>query len=320
MRLLLLLPLACIVACGSESVPSEQLPPAFVGGPSPASSGSSGLPASPPAPVTAVNGGEGEANGPAPALVAPGAPLPSTEAQQGSTADASVPPPDAAPSPASDPPVFPVSEGKPSVYLTGDSTVQTYGAAQAPQQGWGQRIAEFFTDDVIFVNKAIGGRSSKSYIDEGRLDEVLGLIQPGDYLFAQWGINDRYRSDPTRFTDPSTTFKQYLRMYVDGARDRSAIPVLVTPTPRLDFVNGVFMNDFPEYCTAIKELGAETNTVVIDLQTAGLAYYTSIGLDAVQADISLDVLHFKVEGARQMARLVAEGVEQSVLPIGSFVK
>jgi len=210
--------------------------------------------------------------------------------------------------------------GKPNIFLASDSTVQTYGAAQAPQQGWGQRIAEFFSDDVTIVNKAIGGRSSKSFIDEGRLDEIVGLLQTGDYLFAQWGINDRYRSDPARFTDPSTTFKQYLMMYIDAAHSKNAIPVLVTPTPRLDFSNGAFQNGFPEYCVAIKELGAETDTRVIDLQTKGLAYYTSIGLEEVEATISLDVLHFKVEGAFQMARLVAEGVKESDLPIAQFVK
>ena len=216
-----------------------------------------------------------------------------------------------------------VVAGKPTIYLAGDSTVQTYGAAQAPQQGWGQRIAEFFTNDVTFVNKAIGGRSSKSYIDEGRLDEIVGLLQPGDYLFAQWGINDRYRSDPARFTDPSTTFKDYLNMYIDAARSKNAIPVLVTPTPRLDFSNGAFQNGFVGYCAAIKEVGAATDTRVIDLQTKGLAYYTSIGLDAVVANVSLppmDVLHFQANGAFQMARLVAEGVKESDLPIAKFVK
>jgi len=219
--------------------------------------------------------------------------------------------------------MFPVSAGKPSIYLASDSTVQTYGAAQAPQQGWGQRIAEFFSDDVRFVNKAIGGRSSKSFIDEGRLDEIVAVIEPGDYLFAQWGINDRYRSDPTRFTDPSTTFKQYLNMYIDAARSKNAIPVLLTPTPRLDFSNGAFQNGFVDYCAAIKEVGAATDTRVIDLQTKGLAYYTSIGLDAVVANISLppmDVLHFQANGALQMARLVAEGVKESDLPIAGFVK
>ena len=102
---------------------------------------------------------------------------------------------------------YPVAAGKPTVYLAGDSTVQTYSASQAPQQGWGQRIAELFTSDVAFVNKAIGGRSSKSFIDEGRLTEIVGLLKTGDYLLAQWGINDRYQSDPARYTDPATTFR-----------------------------------------------------------------------------------------------------------------
>jgi lysophospholipase L1-like esterase len=234
-------------------------------------------------------------------------------------------PPAAVPATPADPPAtpFPASAGKPTVYLASDSTVQTYGAAQAPQQGWGQRIAEFFSEDVTFVNKAIGGRSSKSFIDEGRLDEIVAVIEPGDYLFAQWGINDRYRSDPTRFTDPSTTFKQYLNLYIDAAHSRNAIPVLLTPTPRLDFSNGAFQNGFVDYCAAIKEVGAATGTRVIDLQTKGLAYYTSIGLDAVVANISLppmDVLHFQANGAFQMARLVAEGVKESDLPIARFVK
>jgi lysophospholipase L1-like esterase len=224
------------------------------------------------------------------------------------------------PPPASE---FPISAGTPTIYLAGDSTVQTYGAAQAPQQGWGQRIAEFFTADVKFVNKAIGGRSSKSFIDEGRLDEIVALLAPGDYLFAQWGINDRYRSDPTRFTDPATSFRQYLNQYIDAARSKNAIPVLVTPTPRLDFSGGEFHNDFVDYCAAIQQVGADTGTRVIDLQTKGLAYYNSIGFDAVVADVSLppmDVLHFQANGAFQMARLVAEGVKESDLPIAKFVK
>jgi lysophospholipase L1-like esterase len=169
------------------------------------------------------------------------------------------------------------------------------------------------------VNKAIGGRSSKSFIDEGHLAEILAIIKQGDYLFAQWGINDRSVSGPTRATDPATTFRTYLKQYIDGARAKNAIPVLVTPTPRHQYVNGVFQNGFPEYCTAIIAVGAETNTPVIDLQAKGLAYYTLIGDAMVSSIISLDALHFKVEGANQMARLVAQGVQELNLPISQFV-
>lgn len=217
---------------------------------------------------------------------------------------------------------YPAITGKPTVYLAGDSTVQTYSASQAPQQGWGQRIAEFFSKDVAFVNKAVGGRSSKSFIDDGRLTEILGLLKAGDYLFAQWGINDRYKSDPDRYTDPATTFRTYLKQYIDGARSKGAFPVLVTPTPRLDYSNGAFQNGFPDYCTAIKAVGLETNTPVIDLQTMGLDLYTRIGYDAVVKTIALDgpdVLHFRDTGAYQMARLVATGVRDIEIPISSFV-
>jgi hypothetical protein len=141
---------------------------------------------------------------------------------------------------------FPIADGIPTVYLAGDSTVQTYATNAAGQQGWGQRLQEFFTSDVVVVNKSIGGRSSKSFIDEGRLKDILTVIKKGDYLFAQWGINDRYTSDTARYTNPATTFRTYLKQYIDGARAKNAIPVLVTPTPRHQYVNGVFENGFAD--------------------------------------------------------------------------
>jgi lysophospholipase L1-like esterase len=217
---------------------------------------------------------------------------------------------------------YPVSSGTPTVYLAGDSTVSTYATNPSNQQGWGQRLQEFFTSDVIVVNKAIGGESSKSFADQGHLAEIVALLKTGDYLFAQWGINDRSVAGPDRATDPATTFRTYLKQYIDGARGKNAIPVLITPTPRHQYSGGVFQNGFPEYCAAIIAVGAETNTSVIDLQSEGLAYYTSIGDAQVKATIILngsDALHFNTEGANQMARLVALGVQALDLPISQYV-
>ena len=217
---------------------------------------------------------------------------------------------------------YPVSSGTPTVYLAGDSTVSTYATNPSNQQGWGQRLQEFFTSDVIVVNKAIGGESSKSFADQGHLAEIVALLKTGDYLFAQWGINDRSVAGPDRATDPATTFRTYLKQYIDGARGKNAIPVLITPTPRHQYSGGVFQNGFPEYCAAIIAVGAETNTPVIDLQSEGLAYYTSIGDAQVKATIILngsDTLHFNAEGAYQMARLVALGVQALNLPISQYV-
>jgi lysophospholipase L1-like esterase len=219
---------------------------------------------------------------------------------------------------------YPVSAGTPTVYVAGDSTVSTYPAGAAGnQEGWGQRFQEFFDpNDVIVVNKAIGGESSKSFVDQKHLDDILAVIKPGDYLFAQWGINDRSVAGPDRATDPATTFRTYLKQYIDGARGKNAIPVLITPTPRHQYSGGVFGNGFPEYCTAIKAVGAETNTPVIDLQSMGLAYYTSIGDAKVTSTIILngtDALHFNATGAYQMARMVALGVSALNIPISQYV-
>jgi lysophospholipase L1-like esterase len=221
---------------------------------------------------------------------------------------------------------YPVSSGKPTIYLASDSTVSYYPPTTAGnQEGLGQELQNFFTSDVVVVDDAIGGRSSKSFIDEKHLDAILALIKPGDYLFAEWGINDRYTSDTTRYTNPATTYRTYLQQYIDGARAKNAIPVIITPTPRLDYQNGVFNNDYVAYCAADAAVAASSNTPLIDLQTMALAYYTKIGITAVQTTIVLvsggqpNVLHFQAHGAYEMARLVALGVQALNLPISQYV-
>lgn len=222
----------------------------------------------------------------------------------------------------------------PTVYIAGDSTVSNYRASMAPQQGWGARIPDYFTTGVTFSNRAIGGRSSKSFVVDGRLDSILSVIQPGDFLLVQFGHNDA-SSVPERHTDPFTTFKQYLRLYIDGAISRGATPVLITPMGRRSFDNtGRFKNDFPDYCTAMKQLAVEKNVKLIDLNTKSIAYYNSIGAEPSKnvflwvtagqfpgfPNGAQDNTHFKEFGANQIARLVTEGIQEANLSIRSFIK
>lgn len=223
----------------------------------------------------------------------------------------------------------------PTVYLAGDSTVQTYDPYWDPQAGWGQMIPNFFTNDVTFKNHAIGGRSSKSFIFEGRLDEVLRAIKPGDYFLVQFGHNDATISVPDRYASPAD-YKNYLKTYINGARQREATPILVTPMGRRDFntETGKFNVSFPEYVQAMKEVAAELNVALVDLSTLSVAYYNSIG---VQASLSVflhlepgiygafpngsaDNTHFQAYGAIQLARLLAGGIQQLQLPLAAFVK
>jgi lysophospholipase L1-like esterase len=223
----------------------------------------------------------------------------------------------------------------PVIYIAGDSTVMTYksGYNLYPQQGWGGRLPDYFTTAVTWSNRAIGGRSTKSFVDEGRLASILSVILPGDYLFIQFGHNDG-NSSTTLHTDPFTTYKTYLAQYIDGAVAKGAIPVLVTPMGRRNYdSNGAFINDFTDRCTAMKQLAVEKNCKIIDLNTKSIAFYNAIGAPAT-GDVFLwlavgqypnfpngvsDNTHFQEYGAGQLARLMMNGIQEINLGIKSAI-
>lgn len=223
----------------------------------------------------------------------------------------------------------------PTVYIAGDSTVQTYDPYWEPEAGWGQMISKFFTDDVVFDNRAIGGRSSKSFIKEGRLDEILRAIKPGDYFLIQFGHNDATVSVPERYASPAD-YKNYLKTYVNGARQRGATPILVTPMGRRDYNadTGKFNVSFPEYVQAMKEVASELEVNLVDLSTLSVAYYDSIGPEGTLSVFlyvdpgiyeaypngSSDNTHFQEYGAIQLARLLAGGIQELGLPLSAYVQ
>ncbi|QKJ21283.1 fibronectin type III domain-containing protein [Microbacterium hominis] len=222
-----------------------------------------------------------------------------------------------------------------TAYITGDSTVQTYDPiAYAPQAGWGQMIDRFFADDIAFANHAIGGRSSKNFITQGRLDEVLRAIRPGDYLFVQFGHNDATQGVDDRYASPED-YKEYLRTYVEGARQRGATPILVTPVSRRSFNadTGLFNVSFPEYVAKMTELAQEEDVLLVDLSLSSREYLNEIGPEAAKAVFLhvdpgvfpnrpagiVDDTHFQEYGAIQMARLIAQDVAQLDDPLAAEV-
>jgi len=230
-------------------------------------------------------------------------------------------------SPSTEPAVTPepTPEGKITIYIASDSTAQTYRASYAPQAGWGQFLGQYFTSNIVVDNRAIAGRSSKSFVIEGRLDEILNVIKPGDYLFIQFGHNDATITNPDRYAAPYTTYKEYLGKYVDGARQKGAIPILITPVARLNYKNNSFVNDFPDYCIAMKQVAEEKNVKLIDLMTKSLNYYTSIGYNETYKLFMVsvnntDYTHFTEKGAEQIARLVSQGVKEINLDISKYLK
>lgn len=122
------------------------------------------------------------------------------------------------------------------VFMVGDSTMankDTTGGKQ--ERGWGMVLQEFFTDGVVIDNHAVNGRSTKSFIDEGRWQKVLDMLQPGDYVVIQFGHNDEKKNDAKRYTTVGGTFDDNLRRYVNEAREKGAKPILLNCVARRNF-------------------------------------------------------------------------------------
>jgi lysophospholipase L1-like esterase len=219
------------------------------------------------------------------------------------------------------------------IFVTGDSTASTYAKSSAPRAGWGQALPVFLTSAAAVVNHARSGASSKSFVDSGLLTPVLNAITTGDILIISFGHNDE-KTDATLHTDPATTYKQYLSMYIDGARAKGARPVLVTPVERRRFdSSGRAVTSHGAYPGAMRELAAAKGTPLVDLSASSLALWNSLGPTGTKTCFLYlnagespnypsgvqDDTHFKAHGAIEVARLVATPLyNQSVLPAADF--
>lgn len=214
--------------------------------------------------------------------------------------------------------------GQPSFHVVGDSTASTYAHRELPRAGWAQALPLALNSGHRVVNRALSGASSKSYTDSGLAAEALGLLKTGDHLLISFGHNDEKVSDPARGTLPGSTYKEYLRGFIDGARARGAHPVLVTPVERRRFdAAGNARRSHGDYPAAMRELAAATNTPLIDLTessrelwqrlgpegTKGMFLHASAG-EFVQYPQGIeDNTHFRAEGALAIAGLVARGLQ-----------
>jgi lysophospholipase L1-like esterase len=198
-----------------------------------------------------------------------------------------------------------------ALYIAGDSTAAQKYADAAPETGWGMALPFFLNKGLSVANHAVNGRSSKSFIDEGRLDVILGLIQPGDFLLIQFAHNDEKSGDPTRYTEPWTTYQDHLRQYIDGARAHGARPVLATPVERRRFdANGNAVPTHGEYPAAMRALAEQERVALLDIEALSLALWQELGVEKTKTYFNWtateqDNTHFNPPGAIAVARLVA---------------
>ena len=200
------------------------------------------------------------------------------------------------------------------ILCLGDSIMQYNDFSTFPQTGWVQELERFFPRNVEFLNFARNGRSTKSYIEEGRFAKVLGIARRGDFALIQFGHNDEKSADPNRFTSPDKDADEFRKI---GVR-----PILLTPVARRKFDGGVLVNSHGAYPQAIIATAKKCSVPCIDMTTLTSELLQNVGendsrrfymnFDAgIYANFAGgkdDNSHLRPEGAYEVSSLAAEKI------------
>jgi lysophospholipase L1-like esterase len=205
------------------------------------------------------------------------------------------------------------------IVILGDSTVCDYPPV-SPVRGWGQYLAENVKDPVAVRNLAVSGRSTKTFLKEGRLQKALD--EKADVALIQFGHNDSHGKGRPEATDADTDYRDNLRTYVDAFVKAGTLPVLVTPMHRRTFQDGKLTEELKPYAEAMKAVAAEKKVPVVDLYARSGELFEKLG-DAGSADLSCnpkDRTHFSEKGARAMAQLVADELKKVNERLGHAIR
>jgi lysophospholipase L1-like esterase len=223
----------------------------------------------------------------------------------------------------------------PGIYVIGDSTASVYDKDLYPRMGWAQPLQDYFALACATVHdQALSGRSSKSFYDEGAWAPIRALLQRGDYVLIQFGHNDEKTDDSTLYTDPATTYPQYLTKYLDDAEAKGAIPVLLTSIARNKWSNGRLMDTHGAYPDAVRALAAKRNVPLVDttaltgeyFQRLGQSETTKLFMDLAAGQFpnypngNSDDTHLQEQGARSVAQLTLAELAHQHSPIAALLQ
>lgn len=231
-------------------------------------------------------------------------------------------------------PLLIAAEAVPSVFMIGDSTMADK-PIDLPERGWGMSFGEFFTDPTMIKNHAVNGRSTKSFIAEGRWQKVTDELKKGDFVIIQFGHNDEKTDKPEVGTDAATTFRDNLRRFVAETRGKGASPILATPVCRRKFdAAGKLIPTHGNYPDAVRAVAADEKVPLLDLKNASARWLQAEGdeptkkyfmwIEAGQVPEipggKQDDTHFVARGAAKVAALAAEQICQQKLPLARWLK
>lgn len=193
-------------------------------------------------------------------------------------------------------------EKKVLILLVGDSTVTDHA-------GWGKGFKNLAGKQVQCLNYAKGGRSSKSYRDEGLWKKALET--KADYVLIQFGHNDQPGKGPKRETDPKTTYRKNMARYVDEARVAGMKPILVTSLTRRKFVDDKIQCSLTEYVNTVRELAKEKQVPLVELYQRSIDQANELGPKGCEKmepkkNGKIDHTHLNACGSKMVAGLVVE--------------
>jgi len=218
-----------------------------------------------------------------------------------------------------------------TIHLAGDSTMAEKLPEKRPETGWGEKLPVHFDPARVQVrNHAKNGRSTRTFIEEGRWQVLLDALRPGDYVFIQFGHNDGSIEKKDRYTPPAD-YRANLARFVTDVRARDAFPVLFTPVARRWFDGaGQLQDSHGVYPGLVRELAAAQAVPLVDMQASSAALLRQLGEQPSRAlflwvpagDVNYpnglqDNTHFSPKGAEVMAGLAVDGLVDLRLPLAS---
>ena len=222
-----------------------------------------------------------------------------------------------------------------TVYLAGDSTMAQKADDKRPETGWGEMLQKYFdAQKVVIDNRAQNGRSTKSFIDEGRWQKIVDALKKGDYVFIEFGHNDEKLDKPEVYAAANTDYRNNLIRFVKEVRAKKAFPVLLTPVMRRKFDDGGnFVDTHGEYPDAVRKVAAELKVPLIDMHRLSEKILKDLGAEKSRTlFLQLkagenpnypngveDNTHFNPTGAETMAKLAIADIRNSKIGLRKYL-
>lgn len=223
-----------------------------------------------------------------------------------------------------------------TVYLAGDSTMAEKKADKRPETGWGEKLQQYFDAEKVKVkNHAQNGRSTKSFINEGRWLKIVDALKKGDYVFIQFGHNDEKLDKPETGAAANGEYRNNLIRFVTDVRAKKANPVLLTPVMRRRFnAKGEFYDTHGEYPDAVRKVAQELKVPLIDMHKKTEMLIKKFGEEGSKKLFLIlkpeenpnypkgidDNTHLSDFGAEELAKLGIEGIRETKLKLRKNLK